>query len=197
MTLPGTRHSLIVRLNKQHQPSWFEFAAEYEPFLISLVRRCGVPEKDSHDVVQQIMMAVTKSLDSWSDDGRPESFRRWLNIVARNVAIKFMQAERKRPAACGGTDMVAVLNNVPLADDAFAVEQQKLYQHELIIWAAHQVKSEFIESSWQAFHETMIQQRSVDEVAKELNVSAGSIYMSRSRILARIRKKLEVLQPPE
>ena len=197
MTLPGTRHSLIVRLNKQHQPSWFEFAAVYEPFLISLVRRCGVPEKDSHDVVQQIMIAVTKSLDSWSDDGRPESFRRWLNIVSRNVAIKFMQAERRLHAASGGTDMVAVLNNVPLDDNAFAEEQQKPYQHELIVWAAHQVKSEFIESSWQAFHDTMIQQRSVEEVATELNVTAGSIYMSRSRILARIRKKLEVLQPLE
>lgn len=197
MTLPGTRHSLIVRLNKQHQPSWFEFADVYEPFLVSLVRRCGVPEKDSRDVVQQIMMAVTKSLDSWSDDGRPESFRRWLNIVARNVAIKFMQAERKRHPASGGTDMVAVLNNVPFADDAFAAEQQKQYQHELIVWAADQVKSEFMESSWQAFHETMIQQRPVNQVAKELNVSAGSIYMSRSRILARIKQKLEVLQPAE
>ncbi|MEP3481720.1 MAG: sigma-70 family RNA polymerase sigma factor [Fuerstiella sp.] len=197
MTLPGTRHSLIVRLNKQHQPSWFEFAAVYEPFLMSLVRRCGVPEKDSQDVVQHIMIAVTKSLDSWSDDGRPESFRRWLNIVSRNVAIKFMQAERKLHAASGGTDMVAVLNRVPLDDNAFAEEQQKQYQHELIVWAAHQVKSEFMESSWQAFHDTMIQQRSVEEVAKELNVTAGSIYMSRSRILARIRKKLEVLQPLE
>ena len=197
MTLPRTRHSLIVRLNKQHQPSWFEFAAVYEPFLMSLVRRYGVLEKDSHDVVQQIMIAVTKSLDSWSDDGRPESFRRWLSIVSRNVAIKFMQAERRLHAASGGTDMVAVLNNMPLDENAFAEEQRKQYQHELIIWAAHQVKSEFMKSSWQAFHDTMIQQRSVKEVAEELSVTTGSIYMSRSRILARIRKKLKVLQPPE
>lgn len=197
MNQPGTRHSLIVRLNKQHQPSWFEFASVYEPFLTNLVRRCGVPERDGHDVVQQIMIAVTKSLDSWTDDGRPESFRRWLNVVARNVAIKFMQTERKRQTASGGSDMVAVLQNIPHDASAFEDEQVKRYQHELIIWAADQVKSEFIESSWRAFEETMINQRSVEEVAKELNVTPGSIYMSRSRILARIRKKLDVIQPAD
>lgn len=195
MNQPGTRHSLLVRLNKQHQPSWFEFAAVYEPFLSNLARRCGVPDKDAHDVVQQIMIAVTKSLDSWSDDGRPESFRRWLNVVGRNVAIKFMQAERKRSTATGGSDIVAVLNNVPYDESAFEVQQKKQYQHELIIWASAQVKNEFVESSWRAFHETMIQQRSVEDVARELGVTPGSIYMSRSRILARIRKKLDVLEP--
>lgn len=196
MTLPGTRHSLIVRLNKQHQPSWFEFAAVYEPFLANLVRRCGVPDAHSHDVVQQIMMAVTRSIESWTDDGRPESFRRWLNVVARNVAIKFMQAERKRHAASGGSDVIGLLNNIPHETTSFEDSEYQSYQHELVIWAAHQVKSEFVDSSWRAFYETMIQQRPVDEVAEELGVSAGSIYMSRSRILARIRKKLDVLQPP-
>ena len=36
----------------------------------------------------------------------------------------------------------------------------------------------------------MIEERPVDEVALELDVSPGSIYMSRSRIMARIKKKV-------
>jgi hypothetical protein len=36
----------------------------------------------------------------------------------------------------------------------------------------------------------VIEERNVDKVAAELGVTAGSIYMSRSRIMARIRKKV-------
>lgn len=194
MALPGTRQSLLVRLSKQHQPSWFEFAEVYEPFLRNLVRRHGVPDSDCEDVVQQIMLGVTKSLDSFSDDGRPESFRRWLNVVARNAAIKFMTGERKRSQAAGGTDMLAAFQN--LSNDESDLKEQDLagYRRELIVWAAESVKNEFQPNSWAAFRETMINHRSVDEVASELNVSAGSIYMSRSRVLARIRQKVSAVE---
>jgi RNA polymerase sigma-70 factor (ECF subfamily) len=64
------------------------------------------------------------------------------------------------------------------------------YQHELIVWAAEQVRHEFLESSWRAFWATVIDERPVDEVAAELGVSPGSIYMSRSRIMAKIKKKV-------
>lgn len=183
-----TRKSLIVRLkNEQNEFAWREFVCSYEEFLIQLARRQGVPERHVPDVTQQILLVIAKSIDGWKDDGNAASFRRWLSTVSRNVVIRFMSRERKQAGGIGGSDLVAQLQNLEDKPDARHVQQ---YQHELIVWAAEQVRHEFLETSWRAFWATVIDERSVDEVAAELGVSPGSIYMSRSRIMARIKKKV-------
>lgn len=190
MTFPETRHSLIVQLKcRNNQPAWQDFVAKYEPFLQRLAARQGVPERHVADVSQQVLLAIARSIDGWSDDGREASFRRWLATVSRNIVIKFMTRERRFDAE-GGTDLLDRLNQLPADPDP---QQISRYEHELIIWAADQVRSEFRETSWKAFVATVIDGQSVADVASELGVTAGSIYMSRSRILARIRTKIQHL----
>ena len=183
-----TRKSLIVRLkNEQNEFAWRDFVCSYEGFLNQLARRQGVPERHIPDVTQQILLSIAKSIDGWKDDGNAASFRRWLSTVSRNVAIRLMSRERKQAGGVGGSDLVAVLQNVVDKPDEQHVRK---YEHELIVWVAEQVRHEFLESSWRAFWATVIDERSVDEVAVELGVTAGSIYMSRSRIMAKIRRKV-------
>ncbi len=193
MQPPETRPSLIVKLkDRRNEPAWTEFVCAYEPFLIQLVRRQGTPERHALDATQQLLLAIARSVEGWTDDGQTASFRRWLSRVARNVVIKFMTRERRQPTGQGGTDFLELLERVPdfTADEA----QVRQYEHELIVWAAEQVRSDFHETSWKAFWATQVEGRSVTEVAEELGVSAGSIYMSRSRIFARIRAKIDDLR---
>ncbi|MEZ6133028.1 MAG: sigma-70 family RNA polymerase sigma factor [Planctomycetaceae bacterium] len=189
MPQPETRLSLIARLNDpRNEPAWRHFMDIYEPFLRRLAVRQGVPERHVPDVVQQVLLAIAKSVDGWQDDGSPASFRRWLATVSRNIVIKFMTRERKQAGGHGGTEIVNLLSNIPAEPDA---DQVQRYEHELIVWAAEQVRSEFVETSWKAFWATIIEGRTVSDVAAELGVSPGSIYMSRSRIMAKIRTKVE------
>lgn len=189
MPHPETRHSLIVRLkDEQNEPAWTDFSLAYEPFLYRMAERQGVPVRDVPDVVQQVLLAVAKSVDGWKDDGKDGSFRRWLSTVCRNVVIKFMTRERKQSSGRGGTQFVDLMNNVVDKPDQDHVQR---YEHELIVWAAEQVKDEFIATSWSAFWATVIEGQSVSDVAAELKISPGSIYMSRSRIMARIKAKVD------
>ena len=183
-----TRHSLIVRLkNEQNELAWREFVCAYEGFLHQFVRRQGVPERHIPDVTQQILLAISKSIDGWKDDGNTASFRRWLSTISRHVALRFMSRERKQAGGVGGSDLMDALQKI---EDRPDEQLSRRYEHELIVWAAEQVRTEFLASSWKAFWSTVIEQRPVDAVAAELGVSAGSIYMSRSRIMARIKTKV-------
>ena len=104
-----------------------------------------------------------------------------------------MSNERRHVSAIGGTDALESLAQLP-ARLSHEIEHQ--YEHELIVWAAEQVRAEFIDTSWQAFWLTRVEGRAVAEVARTLAVSPGSIYMSRGRILKRIRDKvIEVMGP--
>lgn len=189
MNHPETRHSLIAHLKgDDNERAWVEFVTLYEPFLQHLVIRLGVPQRHVADVVQQVLLAIAKSVDGWKDDGQPASFRRWLATVARNIVIKFMQQERRQVGGRGGTDFVDLLEQIPATPDR---EQVARYEHELIVWAAEQVRHEFIDTSWAAFWATVIDGQPVQDVANELGISCGSIYMSRSRIMARIRRKVD------
>ncbi len=110
MNQPETRLSLIVRLKSDdNERAWADFVKVYEPFLNHLVTRLGVPQRHNADVVQQVLLAIVKSIDGWTDDGQAASFRRWTSTIARNIVIKFMNRERKQAGGYGGSELIEML----------------------------------------------------------------------------------------
>ena len=66
---------------------------------------------------------------------------------------------------------------------------------ELIRWATEQIRSEFSETTWNAFWRTAIEGVPIAEVAKSTGRSAGAVYIARYRVIARLKEKvLEVSQ---
>ena len=60
-------------------------------------------------------------------------------------------------------------------------------------WAAEEVRGEFTPSTWQAFWQTAIEDRPPGDVAAELGLSVGAIYVARSRVLSRLRQRIKQL----
>lgn len=192
---PLTRASLVGRLHdSQDHEAWNEFVAIYEPLILRLVARVGVRDADMHDVGQQVLTAVARDVEQWRTDGRNASFRRWLFQVARNRAVKFLVAERRRLRARGGTSAQLAVQS--LADDGVPVTElfDREYRRQLLCWAAAQVRHEFQETTWNAFWRTSIEDRPVAEVAADLGVSPGTVYVARSRIIARLRDKVQRIE---
>jgi len=46
-------------------------------------------------------------------------------------------------------------------------------------------------TTWQAFWRTAVLNESVEEVAEDLKMTPGAIYVARSRMIVRIRKTIE------
>ena len=61
----------------------------------------------------------------------------------------------------------------------------------LFRWASRQVEDEFTPRTWQAFWQTAVEARPPVAVASELGLSVGAVYIARSRVLARIKKRIE------
>ncbi len=99
-----------------------------------------------------------------------------------------MTRERKQITGQGGSEFLVLLEE--FNDTSIDAEQARQYEQELILWAAELVRGEFRQNSWRTFWETEIEGRSVAEVSRQLGVSTGSIYMSRSRVFARIRVRV-------
>ena len=53
LSLPDTRHSLLVRLrDTADQAAWQQFAELYEPAILRLARRQGLQHADAADLTQ-------------------------------------------------------------------------------------------------------------------------------------------------
>ncbi|MBW3596612.1 MAG: sigma-70 family RNA polymerase sigma factor [Planctomycetes bacterium] len=192
---PKTRPSLIARLkNAQDHEAWSEFLAIYEPLILCLMRRHGFQECDARDACQQVLAAVARDVEKWRPDGAEASFRRWLFRIARNRAVKLLVQQRKRIRGRGGTSAQVALENQPGRSESLSAEFAREHRRQVLLWAAEQIRGEYRESTWQAFWRTCIVGRPIPDVAAELGVSVGNVYVARSRIIARLREKVQGIE---
>src|SRR3954470_17070350 len=115
MTLtPTTPASLLFRLrDPQDHAAWVEFIFLYEPVAYRLLRRHGLQDADAREVMQELFLAVSRSIDRWDPAKERGSFRGWLRRVARNLVINWLKNRGRRVAASGGSEMHAMLDLVP------------------------------------------------------------------------------------
>ena len=137
-----------------------------------------------------MLAAVAKDIEHWRPDGRERSFRRWLFRIARNRVIKFLVNERKRPRGVGGSDEQVALEQKEDGHESISEFFEREYRQQLLWRAAEQIRAEFRESTWQAFWRSYVDGHAIADVAKQLGVSVGSVYISRSRIVARLKNKV-------
>ena len=196
MVEPETRPSLMLRLRDPlDQQAWTQFVTIYEPLVLRMLRQRGLQEADARDVTQQVIIAVTRAVERWQPDGREASFRRWLFGIARRLALRFIERSVtvSGPArrGVGGSDMVDLLKNLPEPEHRTVVAFDDEYRNEVFDWAAEQVRGEFRETTWQAFWRSCVLHEPIVEVAESLGMTAGNVYVARTRVIARLRQAVE------
>ena len=195
---PATRHSLLVRLHdSQDEQAWREFLEIYEPLVRRLARRRGFQEADADDLSQEIFRSVAGAIERWRVNPDRGSFRAWLFLIARNTMINAFKKKQRRPLATGDTQVRRLLEAQRAPDGEAEALVDNEYLWGLFHWAADQVREEFREATWQAFWRTGIEGLKAQQVAAELGLSAGAVYIARSRVMARLKQKIEQVEGRE
>jgi RNA polymerase sigma-70 factor (ECF subfamily) len=177
---------LLVRLrDTRDDEAWSEFTAVYEPVIYRMTRRRGMQDADAREVVQEVLMSVVKAIDRF-DIGGSGTFRGWLSRITRNATIDRFRTLATRREQAGAS----VLEHLQGTEDQDGVidEFEQDRRKQLFRWAAGEVRRRTGEVNWMAFWKTSVDGRSAREVALELGISEGAVYVARCRILKRIRE---------
>ena len=195
MTLtPTTRASLLSRLTdpRDHE-AWVEFVAIYEPVAYRLLRRHGLQDADAREVMQDLFVAVNRSIDRWDPSRERGSFRGWLRRVIRNLVINWLKQREKRVIASGGSELQEMLVNVPAESDAETAEFDRELRRALFRRAAEQVRVEVQPATWNAFWETAVLGVSASDAATKLRMQPGAVRVAKCRVLVRLRMVIHSL----
>jgi RNA polymerase sigma-70 factor (ECF subfamily) len=190
--LPTTRFTLLARLGEPaNQLAWEEFVAVYEPAVYGFARKKGLQDADARDLCQDVLRAVALAIERWAPDPERGSFRAWMFRIARNMLINFCASRQRQVRGTGDSSVQRALADVPARTSGDAALYEAEYRRQLFVWAAGEVQGEFAASTWQAFWRTAIEERETKAVAAELGMSTGAVYIARSRVIARLRERIE------
>ena len=190
-SFPDTRASLIVKIaDAQNAQAWEEFARLYQPVVYRLARRRGFQHADAEELVQEVLLAVARAVEGWDPDVARGRFRDWLHRIARNLMINFLTRRKHQVWGTGNTDAQRMLEAECDADSPVTQMFEVEYRREAFRVAAKQVQGAVKESTWQAFWLSTIDDLPAGEVARQLGMSVGSVYIARSRVMARLRREV-------
>lgn len=182
-----TRASLILRLqNADDVLAWDEFASIYSPVIRRVAMGQGLQTADAENVIQEVLIAVSRSVDQWLERQDRGSFRAWLLRIARNQAVNVLTRQATRIIGQGGSFADLQLTEIAVSGE-LSQQLDLEYRRTVFHWATAQVKEAVAESTWQAFLLTSVEGRSINDVARQLNTRPGNVYIARSRVMARIK----------
>lgn len=87
---PVTRPSMLLRLrNNQDVTAWQTFADVYGRLVYRYCRRRGLQEADAVDVMQEVLVQVSRSMPRFEYQPQRGRFRSWLATVTRSKLNRF------------------------------------------------------------------------------------------------------------
>jgi RNA polymerase sigma-70 factor (ECF subfamily) len=180
-----TPASLLERLRQPgEQQAWGRFVDLYTPLLYYWARRLGLPSAAAADLVQEVFVVLVRKLPEFRYDPH-KSFRNWLRTITHN---KWREHRRRRGPALAVA--AGRLEDLPDQDDTGAFEEAE-YRRHLVGRALELVQPEFPDTTWAAFREYVVCGKSAAEVAAALNISPGTVYAAKSRVLSRLRQEID------
>jgi RNA polymerase sigma-70 factor (ECF subfamily) len=190
---PGsTSTGLVNGVKGRDQEAWQRLAQLYGPLVYQWCRSRGLQTSDAEDVTQEVFLTVAAKVAAFRREGPKDTFRGWLWAITHHKLGHWIRRQRAHEHAAGGTDAQR-----RLLEAALPVEESQsdaassrgavtgLYQRALQL-----IRTEFEDRSWEAFRRLVLEGRSPADVAADLGMSRSAVYVTKSRILRRLREVL-------
>ena len=178
--------SLLQRLSSpQDHEAWQRFVELYTPLMCHWAHRAGLQEADTADLVQDVFALLLRKLPQFVPEPG-KSFRSWLRVVVLN---RWRESLRKQVAS----PISPALLDQQFGPDPVADYWEREYAEQLTSRALEIMQAEFEPATWKAFWEVVVSERPPAKVAAELGMSVNAVYLSRCRVLRRLRARLQGL----
>ena len=194
--LPSLSSSLLNRVQAMQPEAWARLVDVFNPIVYRWARQAGLSAADATDVVQEVFIAVARNVSRFERQKEKASFRSWLATITRNRVRDCFRKKQKHPDGLGGTEGLDRLNQLPSEPQDRVLEQSislASLDQRLPARVLELVKANCGQQTWEAFWETVVKGDAAADVAARLGMSIASVYQAKSRVLRRLRERMEEL----
>jgi RNA polymerase sigma factor (sigma-70 family) len=195
-----TRKSLLSRLKHwDDHKSWQDFYDIYSRLIYGAAIKTGLTESEAEDVVQNTVIAVAKMIGDFKYEPEKCAFKTWLHtITKRQVANQFRKRQGKGRLleslpSDDGDDADA--KDIPdPASQALDETWERDWELNLLHAATERVKRRVSPAQFQIFEYLVLQDHTVSETARALNINAGKVYLAKHRISVQVKNEVAYLR---
>ncbi len=114
--------------------------------------------------------------------------------MVRNKFRNYLSNKTRKQMTSGGSSIQELLEAQPDRVDALEEQWDHEYDQRVFSWAVDRVKGSFTENTWQAFWQVSVEGKNARDVARDVGISVGAVYIAKSRVLARLKEQIQLLQ---
>ena len=166
---------------------WDKFTESFRPVVINFAKKLGLSNEDAEDAAQETMLVFIKAFREGKYNKEKGRLRDWLFGVARRVILNL---RRNRPLEQLIADKNTGTSYWDLIEDDRNVKLswQAEWRQMVLTNCLEQAKKEFDSRIFKAFEMYALEQKAIDEVARNLEMSKNAVYIAKSRVLSRLRQ---------
>lgn len=187
MSTLSTKPAVLEGMRCGDRQAWQTFYECYTAMLLLFAKRLGLSDADAADAVQQTLIAIWEVFSKLQEpfDLSKGRFRSWLRAIAKRKVVDMQRsrAARDRNLKQFAREQADLSFSESEMDELFEIE----WQNNLLRRALDQVARDLDPTVFQAFWLTAIQDQSPDKVGRFLGVGRNAVYISRHRVLKRLR----------
>lgn len=199
-----TSDSLLSRARDHDPQAWVRVVKLYTPLIDYWIRQRGIRGHDVENVRQEVFARLAKSIVNFTKSANGGSFRGYLRTITENLIRSLYRKDQVE--ATGGTGALAMLHQIPGAHESFSsmfdsftgesAKQGGFYSIEngiLFRRIMNWVYGNCSQQHTDVFTRVVLENKTPRDVAQDLNISVGSVYQTKSRILSSIREEFSDL----
>jgi RNA polymerase sigma-70 factor (ECF subfamily) len=196
-----TRSSLLERLRVWNDHgTWLRFFETYWKLIYGVARQAGLSDAEAQDAVQETVITVSRKIEDFRYDREKGTFKGWLLNIARwRIADQFRKRQSPEMTARVPPDQedrrTATIDQLP---DQSTDPLQRIWNEEwrknLMDAAISRVKRQVDPKQFQIFDCYVLQGWTPRQVARELKVTQGRVYLAKHRIGALIKREIRRLE---
>jgi RNA polymerase sigma-70 factor (ECF subfamily) len=175
--------------------AWRQFADLYARVIYGYCRRRGLQDADAADVTQEVLAQVARSIRTFEYSPERGRFRGWLGTVTHSKIERFRR--KASLVGRGATSDPASRAAVTPIDETESAgtdpEWIDEFNAEVLHAALERIRPEFEPQTWRAFELTWIENRSPQDAAREIGCRVHAIYVTKSRVLGRLREEVAAI----
>ena len=184
----STHTTLLKRLTAgEDTAAWSEFNERYGELIRGFARRKGLQPADCDDLLQEVLVSLTKSMPGFRYDPAKGRFRSFLKtVVMRAIYRRF----RQKPGDVRLEDIGQVADSAEDDSATEAIWEAEWQQYHLRL-AMRTIDVEFGEADRMAFKHYAIGGQAPQETADLLGLTINQVYKAKSNILKRLSELID------